>query len=119
MGIKQDALALELGEDWTQKKISILESRDEIEKPILEKIARILNIPVEVIKNFDTEQAIQNINNVFHDNAIQNQFNPIEKIIELYDDKILSLYQEKITLYERMLDDKEKLIQRLEALLKA
>lgn len=117
MGIKQETLAVELGGDWTQKKVSILETKDEIEKPILEKIAGILKVPIEVIKNFDTEQAIQNINNVFHDNAIQNQFNPIEKIIELYEERIIVLYSEKIALYERMLEDKENLIRRLETIL--
>lgn len=109
LGIKQEALAYELGEDWNQKKVSLLEQKEIIDLPVLEKISAILNIPVEVIKNFDEDKAIHNINNNFHDHAVQNQFNPMEKIIELY--------EEKTALYERMLQEKEGLIRRLEALL--
>lgn len=111
LGIKQEALALELGEDWNQRKISLLEQKEEIEEQLLKQVAGILKVPVEAIKNFDTEQAIQNINNNFHDNAIQNQINPIERIIELYEVKIVALYErllqaekEKNDLLERALD---------------
>ncbi|MEN5214140.1 XRE family transcriptional regulator, partial [Elizabethkingia anophelis] len=34
LGIKQDALAYELGEDWNQKKISLLEQKESVEKDI-------------------------------------------------------------------------------------
>jgi transcriptional regulator with XRE-family HTH domain len=102
LGIKQEGLALELGDDWNQRKISLLEQKEVIEPEVLQQIAKALNIPAEAIQNFDTEQAIHNINNNFHDNSIQNQFNPVEKIIELYEVKIVSLY-------ERMLQaEKEK-----------
>ncbi|OJU74867.1 MAG: transcriptional regulator [Bacteroidetes bacterium 47-18] len=107
LGIKQETLASELG--WNQKRISVLEQKEQIDLPVLEQISAILNIPVEVITNFDEDKAIHNINNNFHDHAVQNQFNPMEKIIELY--------EEKTALYERMLQEKEGLIQRLEALL--
>jgi len=36
MGMKQDALAYELGGEWTQKKISQLEQRDTLEPEVLE-----------------------------------------------------------------------------------
>ncbi|MDV4119611.1 transcriptional regulator, partial [Elizabethkingia anophelis] len=39
LGIKQDALAYELGEDWNQKKISLLEQKESVEKDILEQVA--------------------------------------------------------------------------------
>lgn len=42
LGIKQDALAYELGEDWNQKKISLLEQKESVEKDILEQVAKIL-----------------------------------------------------------------------------
>lgn len=32
MGIKQDALAHELREDWSRKKISLLEQKEEVEE---------------------------------------------------------------------------------------
>lgn len=68
LGIKQDALALELGDDWNQKKISLLEQKETIEAPILEEVAKALKVPVEAIKNFDEEKAIYNIQNNY-DNA--------------------------------------------------
>src|SRR5580692_9338815 len=76
LGIKQESLAYELGEDWTQKKISMLEQKEFIEDELLQQVAKILKVPVEAIKNFDTEQAINNINNNFHDYSVQNQFHP-------------------------------------------
>ena len=65
---------------------------------------------MEAIKNFDEEKAIYNIQNNY-DNATNNinyQFNPIDKIVQLYD--------EKIALYERM-KDKSDMIEKLEELL--
>lgn len=35
LGIKQEALASELGEDWNQRKISILEQKETIEPDII------------------------------------------------------------------------------------
>ena len=40
LGIKQDALAYELGEDWNQKKISP-GTKESVEKDILEQVAKI------------------------------------------------------------------------------
>ena len=70
-----------------------------------------MEVPVEAIKNFDEEKAIYNIQNNY-DNAANNinyQFNPIDKIVHLYD--------EKIALYERILKDKSDMIEKLEELL--
>ncbi|MEO6542394.1 MAG: helix-turn-helix transcriptional regulator [Ferruginibacter sp.] len=107
LGIKQEALAVELGDDWNQRKVSLLEQKEVIEEELLERVAKVLKVPGEAIKNFDTEQAIHNINNNFHDNAVQNQFNPLEKIIELYEVKIVSLY-------ERMLQSEKEKIELLQ-----
>jgi len=114
LGIKQEALAFELGEEWNQKKVSILEQKESIEASILQKVSGVLKIPVEAIKNFDEEQAIYNISCNFSDYAVNNnginfqQINPI--------DKITQLHEEKIALYERMLKEKEEMIARLERL---
>ena len=70
-----------------------------------------LKVPVEAIKNFDEKKAIYNIQNNY-DNAANNinyLFNPIDKIVQLY--------EEKIALYERMLKDKSGMIEKLEELL--
>jgi hypothetical protein len=107
-----------LGEDWNQKKISLLEAKEEIDSGLLEHIAKTLNVPIEAIKNFDDEGAINIISNTFHDfkdNAIasamnyQCNFNPFDKVVQLYD--------EKIALYERMLKDKNEMIEKLEKII--
>lgn len=111
LGIKQEALAFELGEDWNQKKISVLEQKELIENDILDQVAKILKVPADAIKNFDEEQAINIIsNNASFDNCQQpaffnNQptFNPIDKMVELY---------------ERMLEQQKEMIDRLEKLIR-
>ena len=117
LGIKQDALAYELGEGWTQKKISQLEQKETIERPLLQEISRTLKIPVEAFQNFDEEQAINIISNTFDnfDNGAiaincNSDVNPIENIIKLH--------EEKIALYERMLKEKDEMMERLEQLIK-
>lgn len=113
LGIKQEALAYELGEEWNQKKISLLEQKEEVETPLLQQISQVLHIPVEAFKNFDEEQAVNVISNTFHDNAavINNNptFHPIDQLMKLHD--------EKIALYERMLKEKDEMMARLEKLI--
>lgn len=53
LAIKQDALTVSMGPEWTQKKISLFEDKKEIDDSILYGIAKARNLPVEVIKNFD------------------------------------------------------------------
>ncbi|MDV3756086.1 transcriptional regulator [Elizabethkingia anophelis] len=114
LGIKQDALAYELGEDWNQKKISLLEQKETIEPDILSRVAKILKVPTEAIENFDEEQAVNIIANTFTNNDgaigfVINNYNPVEKIIQLH--------EEKIVLYERMLKEKDDMMERLEKLI--
>ncbi|WP_041779435.1 helix-turn-helix domain-containing protein [Belliella baltica] len=115
LGIKQEVLAYELGEDWSQKKISLLEQREIIEEDILKQVSEILKIPVEAIQNFDEEQAVNIIANTFDNGSVGFQrndsctFHPIDKIIQLH--------EEKIALYERMLKEKEEMMARLEKMI--
>lgn len=105
LGLKQEALALALGDDWSQKRVSLLEGKELIEEDILAQVAAILKVPVEAIKNFDEEKAIYNIQNNY-DNAAHNinyNFNPIEKIVELYD--------EKVALFERLLQSEREKVE--------
>lgn len=115
LGMKQEALAFELGDDWSQKKISLLEQKETIETSLLEQISAVLKIPVEAFQNFDEEAAVNFISNTFDNGAIgyaraevQN-FNPIDKLIQLH--------EEKIALYERMLKEKDEMMGRLERLM--
>ena len=56
LGIKQEALANALGDDWNQKKVSMLEAKDKIEVGILDEVAKALKVPVEAIQNLDEEE---------------------------------------------------------------
>jgi transcriptional regulator with XRE-family HTH domain len=101
LGVKQDALATDL--QMSQQAISKIEQQEEIDDTSLAKIAEALGVSPDLIKNFDEEKAVYNINN-FRDNtleqgatAIAQQFNPIEKIVELYE-RLLKSEREKIEL---------------------
>lgn len=109
LGLKQEALAIELGEDWNQKRVSLLEGKEIIEPELLSQVAKVLKVPEESIKNFDEEAAINIINSTFTSNdnstsiAYQSNFhfNPIDKVIELY--------EENKKLYEQLLaSEREK-----------
>ncbi|MET3025918.1 helix-turn-helix transcriptional regulator [Flavobacterium sp. UW10123] len=113
LGIKQEALAFELGEDWSQKKISILEQKELIENDILNQVAKILKVPVQAIENFDEDSVINIVTNTFSDfkdNAVASPvamnynctFNPLDKMVELY---------------ERMLEQQKEMIEKLEKLI--
>ncbi len=121
LGIKQEALAIELGEDWNQRKISILEQKEEVEEELLERIAKYLNVPIEAIRNFEEEKPFNIISNTFSDFKDNAQasivnyhcsFNPIEKWLEALEEiKKLHTYliEEKdarIAVLERMVNKK-------------
>jgi transcriptional regulator with XRE-family HTH domain len=116
LGIKQDALAADLGDDWNQQKVSLLEQKETIDPALLQQISSALKIPAEAIQNFDEEQAVNIISNTFNDEAFSNSFNygtmhfhPIDKLVQLH--------EEKIALYERMLKEKDEMMARLEKLI--
>lgn len=101
LGMKQEALAADLG--VSQQEISKIEKQEEIEGELLTQIATVLGVSAEVIKDFDVERAIYNINNI-RDNtfeqgstSIAQQFNPLDKIVELYE-RLLQSEREKIEL---------------------
>ena len=116
MGIKQEALAFELGEDWSQKKVSLLEQKEEVEEELLKQVAEILKVPAEAIKSFSEEHAINIISSTLHDNAgsINNQcslnFNPIDKWVEALEEnkklyeRLLESEREKVEIMKRMLE---------------
>jgi len=108
LGIKQETLAYELGESWTQKKVSQLEAKDKVEDAILEQVAKILKVPQEAIRNFDEETAIYNIQNNYEGSSsnfngvYKCTFNPIDRLAEAHEE-IKKLHAEKEALYERLL----------------
>src|SRR5689334_12938610 len=109
LGIKQEALAVELGEDWNQRKVSVLEGKEVIEESLLGQIAGVLKVPVEAIKNFDDEAVFNIIGNTYHDQSasVNYSFNPIEKMVELYE-RLLKEKDDKIKLLQIVLGDQIK-----------
>jgi len=106
-GMKQETLAAELG--ISQQAVSKIEQSADVDGEALEKISKILGVPSDAIKNFNDDAVLNIISNTFTSqdtstlNAInfQPSFNPIDKIVELYN--------EKIALLERLLQaEKEK-----------
>ena len=114
LGIKQDALAADLGDDWNQQKVSLLEQKETIDPALLQQISSALKIPAEAIQNFDEDSAINIIANTITNNdngAVVNNYPTFHPI-----DKLVQLHEEKIALYERMLKEKDEMMERLEKL---
>ena len=115
LGIKQEGLAIELGDDWNQKKVSMLEQKETIEPALLQQVSAVLKIPVEAFQNFDEEQAVNIIANTFDNGSILNGINHNPTFYPI--DKLMQLHEDKIALYERMLKEKDEMMTRLEQLI--
>jgi transcriptional regulator with XRE-family HTH domain len=116
--VKQEALAFDLGDDWNQKKISLLEQKESIDPSILERISKILDVPAEYFQQLDDQHAVNIFGNTVNTNngsfvntgdAATFNINPLEEIGKLND--------EKIALLERMIKEQNEIIARLEKLL--
>ncbi|WP_295811756.1 helix-turn-helix transcriptional regulator [uncultured Apibacter sp.] len=114
LGIKQETLAFDMG--VSQSSISDYESKETLDDKVLEKIAGFLKVPTEAIKNFDEEQAVNIIANTysfqdFKDNAVasgfnyQPSFNPVDKMVELYE-RMLQQQKEMIDKLEKLIEKK-------------
>ncbi len=125
LGLKQEALAIELGEEWNQKRVSLLEAREVLEPEVLSQVAKALKVPEEAIKNLDEEGAINIIANTYHNNdnssTLQGHyinytpiFNPIEKWLEVVEEN-KKLYNEKVDLLERLLASEREKVELLRA----
>lgn len=112
LGMKQDFLATSLG--LSQQAISQLEQKEVLDTAVLEKVSKVLGVSEEAIKNFTEEAAINIISTTFnsHDQSTSIAyrssltFNPIEKIIELYE-RMLTMEREKNELLRKLLNLKE------------
>ena len=97
-GMKQEFLAAELG--VSQQMVSKIEQSEEIEPELLDKVAKVLGVPADAIKNFNEDAVINIIANTVnnHDQSasvfINPTFNPIDKIVELYE-RLLQSEREK------------------------
>ena len=68
LGIKQEFLADRLS--LSQQTVSRLESQEELDDDILYKISKVLNVPVEAIKNYNDDIAINIISNTFNEHSV-------------------------------------------------
>ncbi|HTE00858.1 MAG TPA: helix-turn-helix transcriptional regulator [Mucilaginibacter sp.] len=108
-GMKQEALAAELG--ISQQAVSKIEQSAEVEESALEKIAVALGVPVEGIKKFNEEAVFNIIGNTVnnHDQAAffnyYPTFNPIDKLLELF--------EENKKLYEQLLQSEREKVELL------
>ena len=107
-GVKQDVLASALG--ISQQAVSKMEQSESIDDEKLEQIALALGVSKEAIKNFNEDAAINNINSnhTFNDHSSLNNnmhcnFNPIDKLLEIF--------EENKRLYERLLNEKDQIIE--------
>src|SRR5690606_1159266 len=123
--LKQEALAIELGEDWSQKKVSRLEESEVVSEDVLEQVAKALKLPVEAIRNFTEEAAVNIISNTFssHDNSSNchwlypvnhnpvfssnEQVDALLKRIESLYERLLATEKEKVALLEKLLEQKK------------
>ena len=109
LGVKQEHIANELS--MTQQAISKLEQKEQIEDEILDRVSKVLNIPLDAIKNL-SDEATTNYINTFYDNkgngffANNVTFNPIDKIVDLYE-RLLAAEKEKVAMLEKLLEGKK------------
>lgn len=103
-GIKQADLARRLG--VTQQALSKMENCESMDEERLERVASALEVSPDTIRNF-REDVI--INNVYDQNntVINYQFNPIEKIVALYD-QLLATERKRIELLEALLKQEQE-----------
>ncbi|HET6254707.1 MAG TPA: helix-turn-helix transcriptional regulator [Puia sp.] len=109
LGVKQEALAAGLGDDWSQKKISLLEQKESIEPEILDQVAKILKVNPEAIRSF-SEEAANHFFNTFYDHSgfnYQCTFNPLDKVMELYE-RLLASEKEKVQILEKKINEGKK-----------
>ena len=129
LGIKQESLAADLGEEWTQKKVSSLEAKEKIDEEVMEQIAKAMNIPADAIRNFDEEKTIFNIQHNYDGSKVnagvvnsgpnssayyECSFNPLEKLIQTFD-QLTEAYKEKEVLYELLLKCEQEKVEILKA----
>ncbi|MFH6998926.1 helix-turn-helix domain-containing protein [Flavobacterium sp. FlaQc-57] len=109
--MKQEALAQALG--ISQQTVSTIENSETIDDEKLIEIAKVLGVTVEAIKNFSEEAVLNIINNTFnsHDNStinainVQPTFNPLDKIVELYE-RLVQAEKDKVEYLEKIVKGK-------------
>ncbi|SDA90975.1 Helix-turn-helix [Algoriphagus alkaliphilus] len=104
-GIKQDSLAKQL--NVSQTELSRIENQETIDDQLFGQIANALGVTPEFLDNFDEHSALYNISNNIDNSPISenstgiNQvFNPLDKVVELYE-RLLESEKEKIEILRK------------------
>jgi len=113
-GIKQETLAHEMG--VSQQTVSRMEQSENVEEEMLQKVAKVLEVSAEAIKNYSDEAVIYNIQNNYEGSSSNYSglyhcnFNPV--------DKLLDAVEENKKLYERLLESEREKVELLKKLIK-
>lgn len=108
--VKQDVLADQIG--VSQATLSGYEKKSKLDPDIIEKIAKALDIPEEAITEIGEGTSINIFSGTWKDNAYANgqnynpTFNPLEKVVELYE-RLLKAEQEKVALLQEIIQSKK------------
>lgn len=89
--MKQENLAAELG--ISHQAVSKIEQSADVEEDALKRVAAILGITADAIKNF-SDEAVVNYLNTFNDSSVNHgpfgnyhcTFNPLDKLIEMVEE---------------------------------
>lgn len=110
-GVKQSTLAEKIG--IPEPVLSSYEQQPQLDKELVTKIAKELDIPVEAISEMENGATVNIFSGTFSDNqAVQVSenyqpiFNAIDKFVEVYD-KLLKEREDKIAALEAQLKDKK------------
>jgi hypothetical protein len=60
-------LPFEMGDDWNQKKISLLQGKELIDEELISEVPNALSVTPEAIKNFEDESTFNILSNTYHD----------------------------------------------------
>ncbi len=108
--MKQEALAQALGTN--QQAISAMENSETIDEEKLIEVAKALGVTVEAIKNFSGEGVInyfnsfnEAVNNSHFGNNNHCTFNPLDKVVELYE-RLVQAEKDKVEYLEKLLKGK-------------
>ncbi|MNY06582.1 HTH-type transcriptional regulator PrtR [compost metagenome] len=108
--MKQEALAQALGTN--QQAISAMENSETIDEQKLIEVAKALGVSAEAIKNFSEEAAInyfnsfnEAVNNSHFGNNNHCTFNPLDKVVELYE-RLVQAEKDKVEYLEKFLKEK-------------
>ncbi|OWU88719.1 transcriptional regulator, partial [Flavobacterium sp. NLM] len=88
-----------------------IENSETIDDEKLQAIAEILGVTVEGIKNFSEEAVLNIIGNTYHESNVVNgnayncNFNPLDKMVELFE-RLVQAEKDKVEYLEKLLKGK-------------